>query len=88
VSAGSLRGSGDTRGPMIRGTITVWAAVALAWIGVEFFDQGIGWVWGTFILTSPIAAIGNLLSFRRRAAALAEDFQGGTPVSSVPVHQP
>ncbi len=88
VSAGSLRGSGDTRGPMIRGVITVWSAVALAWIGVLFFDQGIGWVWGTFILTSPIAAIGNQLAFRRRAVALEEDFQGGTPVSGVPVHQP
>jgi Na+-driven multidrug efflux pump len=88
VSAGSLRGSGDTRGPMIRGVITVWAAVALAWIGVRYFDQGIGWVWATFIITSPIAAIGNHIAFRRRAAALEEDFRGGAPAGNVPVHQP
>jgi hypothetical protein len=68
--------------------ITVWAAVALAWIGVRYFDQGIGWVWATFIITSPIAAIGNHISFRRRAVALEEDFRGGAPVASVPVHHP
>jgi putative MATE family efflux protein len=88
VSAGSLRGSGDTRGPMIRGVITVWAAVALAWIGVRYFDQGIGWVWGTFVITSPIAGIGNLLAFRKRSHALEEEFLGGAPVSGVPVHHP
>lgn len=74
VSAGALRGSGDTRGPMIRGVTTVWTAVALAWIGVRYFDFGISWVWATFVVTAPISVIGNTIAFQRRVRALREDF--------------
>jgi Na+-driven multidrug efflux pump len=74
VSAGALRGSGDTRGPMIRGVTTVWTAVALAWIGVRFFDLGISWVWATFIITAPISAIGNAIAFKRRMRMLGAEF--------------
>jgi putative MATE family efflux protein len=73
VTAGTLRGSGDTRGPMIRGGLTIWTSVALAWIGVNLFGLGIGWVWLTFIISAPISGIGNLLAFRRRIESLGRD---------------
>jgi multidrug resistance protein, MATE family len=74
TSAGAVRGSGDTRSPMIRGVVAVWLAVILAWVGVRYFDQNIAWIWGTFIVTGLIPAIGNWLAFRRRAIQLAREF--------------
>lgn len=83
TSAGALRGSGDTRSPMIRGVATVWAAVVLAFIGVHWFDMGIGWVWGTFILTSPISAIGNVRAYRKKAAELRRAFALEKPADEI-----
>jgi putative MATE family efflux protein len=66
VTAGILRGIGDTRGPMIRGAITMSATVALAFAGVHWLDQGIAWVWLTYLITAPVSIVGNQLAFRRR----------------------
>ena len=74
-SAGAVRGSGDTRSPMIRGVIAVWAAVLIAWIGVRFLDQSIAWIWGTFMVTGLLPAIGNWRSFRKRAEMLTREFR-------------
>jgi Na+-driven multidrug efflux pump len=56
VSSGSLRGSGDTRTPFIVGASTMWLLVFLAWVGVRWFDAGMGWVWTGFLLTSAPAS--------------------------------
>src|SRR6478735_7966021 len=89
TSAGSLRGSGDTRSPMVRGVITVWLAVVLAFVGVHWFDMGIGWVWLTFLITSPISAVGNIRAFRRRSEELRREFaQHVEPDSPGPVPEP
>jgi MATE family multidrug resistance protein len=66
VSSGSLRGSGDTRTPLIVGASTMWLSVLLAWIGVRWFDGGMGWVWTGFVLTSAPAAILVWWIFRQR----------------------
>ena len=71
--AGALRGSGDTRSPMIRGVSAVWVSVLLAWLGVRFFDQSLTWVWATFIISAPIAAIGNWRDFARRSRSLIQE---------------
>ncbi|HEU5431337.1 MAG TPA: MATE family efflux transporter, partial [Thermomicrobiales bacterium] len=68
VSAGALRGSGDTRSPMIISAIGIWLSVLLAWLGVRHFGAELGYVWGTFIITSPMTAAANWLLFRRRSA--------------------
>jgi putative MATE family efflux protein len=70
VSAGALRGSGDTRSPMLRGVFAVWLSVLLGWIGVKFFDQTVAYVWGIFALTLPIAVFGNIRAFYRRSREL------------------
>jgi putative MATE family efflux protein len=82
TGAGALRGSGDTRSPMIRGVSVVWLSVVLAWIGVHFLDQSITWVWATFIVTAPIAAIGNWRAFGRRAHRLGQEM-GSTGFEAV-----
>jgi len=66
LSTGALRGSGDTHSPMIRGVISTWLTVGLAWVGVQFFDAGMGWIWGSYCIALPISIIGNWRAFRRR----------------------
>ena len=56
VSSGSLRGTGDTRTPLIVGSSTLWLSVLLAWVGVRCFDAGMGWVWTAFGITSAPAS--------------------------------
>jgi putative MATE family efflux protein len=68
VSGGALRGSGDTRTPMLMSATAVWLAVGLAWVMVTWFDGGVGAVWLTFFFTAPLAALGNWLMLRRRLA--------------------
>jgi putative MATE family efflux protein len=83
-AAGAVRGSGDTRSPMVRGVSAVWLAVVLAWLGVNLLDQSIAWIWGTFILTGLIPALGNWRAFKRRVADLGRSF-ALDPLSSVAV---
>jgi putative MATE family efflux protein len=66
VSSGSLRGSGDTRTPLIIGASTMWLSVFLAWIGVKWFDAGMGWVWSAFVITTAPASILMWWIFRQR----------------------
>jgi putative MATE family efflux protein len=86
VSAGALRGSGDTRSPMVRGVIAVWLSVLLGWIGVRFFDQSVAYVWGVFFVTLPIAVIGNLRAFHRRAVKMELEDPDGFAVPATSYH--
>jgi MATE family multidrug resistance protein len=73
VSSGSLRGSGDTRTPLIIGASTMWLSVGLAWIAVNVFAGGLGMVWFAFVLTTSPASILMWLAYRRRV----RDYQDG-----------
>ncbi len=66
VSAGSLRGSGDTRTPLIIGASSMWLSVLLAWIGIRYFGAPFPWVWVSFGLITAPAAILMWWIFRRR----------------------
>jgi MATE family multidrug resistance protein len=66
VSGGGLRGSGDTRTPLIIGPATMWSSVLIAWIAVHWFGGGLGWVWLSFALTTSPASILMWRGFRRR----------------------
>ncbi|MCC6314856.1 MAG: MATE family efflux transporter [Thermomicrobiales bacterium] len=82
VAGGGLRGSGDTRTPMIVGALAVWSAVIIAFVGVRGFDFGLGAVWLTFLVTVPPAALANAVLMRRR---LNRDI-ATLAVSSEPLH--
>ena len=73
VSSGSLRGSGDTRTPMIVGAGTMWLSVLLAWIAVRWLGGDLGWVWSAFVLTTSPAALLMWWLYRRRIA----DYEAG-----------
>jgi Na+-driven multidrug efflux pump len=72
VSSGSLRGSGDTRSPLIIGASTMWLSVLLAWIAVKWLGGGLGWVWLAFVLTTSPASLLMWWAFRRRIAAFEQ----------------
>jgi putative MATE family efflux protein len=79
VYGGSLRGLGDARTPMIASTVSMWLAVALAWVAVNRLDGSLTMVWATFLVTSPIAAAVNTLWFGRRLRGVQEDLEVGLP---------
>jgi len=66
VNGGGLRGSGDTRTPMIFSVAAMWSAVIIGWVIVHWFDGELWMVWITFLFTTPLPAFGNALMFRRR----------------------
>jgi MATE family multidrug resistance protein len=66
VSSGGLRGSGDTRTPLLIGASTMWLSVLLAWIAVRWFGGGLGWVWMSFVLTTSPASLLMWWAYRRR----------------------
>jgi MATE family multidrug resistance protein len=66
VSSGGLRGSGDTRTPLVIGASTMWLSVLLAWIFVRWFDGGLGQVWLAFVLTTSPASLLMGWAFLRR----------------------
>ncbi|HYH12499.1 MAG TPA: hypothetical protein VD789_09115, partial [Thermomicrobiales bacterium] len=57
----------------------MWLAVGLAWMAVNWFDGSLTSVWGTFLVTSPIAALINTIAFRRRLKSTREDLRAGLP---------
>jgi Na+-driven multidrug efflux pump len=81
VSSGSLRGSGDTRTPLIIGASTMWLSVLFAFIGVRWFNGGLGWVWIAFVLTSAPASLLMWWIFRQRVSG----YETGTRALPPPV---
>jgi multidrug resistance protein, MATE family len=73
VGSGSLRGSGDTRTPLLIGASTMWLTVLIAWIAVRWFGGGLGTVWFGFVLTTAPASVLMWWVYRRRIA----DFEQG-----------
>lgn len=69
VFGGALRGRGDTRTPLITSTLATWLAVGLAFVAVHWLSRGLGAVWLTFVVTAPVAALGNWLILRKRERA-------------------
>jgi multidrug resistance protein, MATE family len=65
VQSGALRGTGDTRFPLIIGSTGMWAAVFLAWIAVTFLGGGLVAVWMAFVITSPFTAAFTWHRFKR-----------------------
>lgn len=62
VQAGALRGTGDTRFPLINGAAGMWSSVLLVWLTLRFVGGGLDAVWAAFLVTSPVTAY---LSWRR-----------------------
>ena len=70
VQSGALRGTGDTRFPLMIGSAGIWTAVLLVWIVLTFFGGGLPAVWSAFLITSPITATLSWWRFRHRVREL------------------
>ena len=86
VSSGSLRGSGDTRIPLIVGASTMWLSVLLAWIGVRWYAGGMTWVWVSFVLTSIPASILMYVVVRRRIGDFEHGRRAMPEIGAAPAH--
>lgn len=70
VQSGGLRGTSDTRYPLLISTIGMWTTVLLVWLGLGLFGGGLVTAWGAFLLTSPITSLLTWRRFRRRVGDL------------------
>lgn len=66
VAGGALRGSGDTRTPMLITAGGFWSAVALAYLGVNGLALGNLALWAGLALPAPAMAVVGWLSARNR----------------------
>ena len=70
VQSGALRGTSDTRTPLLISSVGMWATVLLVWLGLKFVGGGLGMFWGAFLITSPVTAGVTWWCFRRRVREL------------------
>jgi MATE family multidrug resistance protein len=73
VQSGALRGTGDTRFPLIMSAMGIWSAVLLAWLALRLLGGGLPAVWATFLVTSPVTAFLTWRRLRYRVRALECD---------------
>src|SRR4029453_12498636 len=71
VNSGALRGTGDTRFPLLIGSSGIWSAVLLVWLFLNFIGGGLPAVWAAFLITLPVTAFLNWWRFRARMRELA-----------------
>lgn len=69
VNSGALRGTGDTRFPLIIGASGIWTAVLIAWLVLTFIGGSLPAVWSAFLFTSPVT---SFLTWRRLRARIRE----------------
>jgi putative MATE family efflux protein len=72
VQTGAIRGTGDTRFPLILSTAGIWTAVLLAWIVISL-GGNLPWIWSVFLVTSPIIALLACRRLRHRIQELEAD---------------
>ena len=72
VQSGALRGTGDTRFPLIIGAAGMWSAVLLAWLALATIGGGLPVVWAAFLITAPVSSYLNWRRFHRRISELEQ----------------
>ncbi len=74
VFSGALRGTGDSRFPMIANSIDIWSGVILSFLIIQVLDLGLAAAWLSFAFIAPIPVV---LMWRRMKGnpALNPDIQ-------------
>jgi MATE family multidrug resistance protein len=86
VSSGSLRGSGDTRTPLVIGASTMWLSVLIAWVAVTRFGAGLGMIWLSFVLTTAPASLLMWWAYRQRIGEYEQGRRAFPEVGAVAAH--
>jgi MATE family multidrug resistance protein len=68
VQSGALRGTGNTRFPLLVSGVSIWAAVGLAFALIETIGGGLISIWAAFLAVSPVMAYMMCQRFRRTVA--------------------
>ncbi len=68
VQAGALRGTGNTRFPLLITSVCIWASVALAFALIETVGGGLVSIWAAFLVLAPVMAFLMWRRFRRTGA--------------------
>jgi MATE family multidrug resistance protein len=69
VQAGALRGTGNTRFPLLVTGVSIWASVGLAYVLLETIGGGLVSIWAAFLALAPLMAF---LMWRRFGRTIAE----------------
>jgi Na+-driven multidrug efflux pump len=72
VLAGALRGTGDTRFPLVAGSAGMWGAVLLAWPALTYISGSLPMAWAPWLVTLPISSFFIWRHFRRRIKELVQ----------------
>lgn len=78
VQSGALRGTGNTRFPLLVTGVGMWLSVGLAYVLLQTLGGALVAVWSAFLMMSPIMA---LLFWRRFRATVAHKQLEGDPVA-------
>jgi MATE family multidrug resistance protein len=70
VQAGALRGTGNTRFPLMVTGSCIWASVGLAFALIETIGGGLVSIWAAFLALAPVMAFLMWRRFRRTVAEL------------------
>lgn len=68
VQAGALRGTGDTRFPLLITGLSIWSAVGLAYALLNTIGGGLVSIWAAFLALAPVMAFLMWRRFRRTIA--------------------
>ncbi len=70
VQAGALRGTGNTRFPLLVTASSIWASVGLAFALIETIGGGLVSIWAAFLAIAPLMAFLMWWRFQRTVAEL------------------
>ncbi len=73
VQSGALRGMGNTRYPLIVGSLGIWVAVTLAYIFLHTLGGGLVAVWSAFLVATPITAFFLWRQFRANSSEVVAE---------------
>lgn len=65
VNSGGLRGAGNTRFPLAMTIVGIWGTTALSTVTIGVLHLGLAYVWGGFLIFSPIASYLTWRRFKR-----------------------
>ena len=69
VQAGALRGTGNTRFPLLVTGSSIWASVGLAFVLIETIGGGLVSIWAAFLVLAPVMSFFMWRRFRRTVAS-------------------
>jgi putative MATE family efflux protein len=65
VTSGALRGAGNTRFPLLMSILGIWGTTALGVLSVNTLHLGLPFIWGGFLIFSPLTCYLTWQRFKR-----------------------